>query len=221
MGLNDAVLASVRAHGEDRVTRAIARLSRRSWNRAWRRAYARSADRSSALIRFLASSPATLESALAAQEARRDRDRGQDQALGWLLNLMSGFQLASEHLGARDWLIVDEGFCQRSVALFGYGFSAEDVPLLDRYVGSIPRPDTVVVVDTPVEICEARLNERGWSERLEGLGAGDRHHFLTRTLDVVKQVVEQLERSGIAVIWVDGSTPAPDSVVQIAATLSP
>jgi hypothetical protein len=133
---------------------------------------------------------------------------------------MAGYQLASEHLGDRDWLIVDEGFSQRAVALFGFGFTEDDQALLDRYLSSIPLPEVLAVLDTPLETCEHRLNERGWSERVEGLSSPDRRHFLEQTAAVVSGVAGHLERSGPRVIWVDGTTPVPDSTLQITATLT-
>lgn len=219
--LDDAVLAAIRDHGEDRVSRSLARLTRKSYSRLWRSAYPRSADRLPALSRFLVSNPAVLEAALVAQTARVDRDHGQDQALGWLLNLMSGFQLASEHVTDDRLVIVDEGFCQRSVALFGLGFTDADHPLLTRYLSSIPLPETLIVVETPLEICESRLDQRGWSERVDGLGPEDRRRFLQRANDVVSRVVQHVGSTTSRVIWVDGTTPTPDSVVTMAATLAP
>jgi hypothetical protein len=220
LDLDDAVLAALRERGEDGVTRAMARVTRRSGGRMWRRAYARSADRSLALTRFLSANPATLETALAAQRTRQGRDRGQEQALGWLLDLMAGYQLASEHLGDRDWLIVDEGFSQRAVALFGYGYGEEDNGPLGHYLDSIPRPEVLVVVETPLEICERRLDQRGWSERVERLPASDRRRFLEGAKAVVTRVAGHLERASTRVIWVDGTTPAPDSIPGITATLN-
>jgi hypothetical protein len=220
-GLNDAVLASVAAHGEDRLARTVARMTRRSWSKTWRAALARSTDRSSALTRFLTAWPAAMETVLAAQTARADRDRGQELTLGWMLTLMSNFQLATEHLGEGDWLIVDEGFSQRAVAVFGFRFAADDQGMLDRYLNAVPLPRTLVVVDTPVEECARRLDERGWSERVVDLDAARRLEFLESCREVIVTVAKHREQAGSRVIWVDGTTPTPDSILRIGATLAP
>lgn len=218
IGLDDAVRAAVGAGGEDGLTRTVARLSRSSTNRLWRASYARSADRFSGLARFVGTHPRALETVLAAQRTRTERDRGQDLVLGWVLNLMARYQLAVEW-GEAKWLIVDEGFYQRGVALFSHGFDPEDLPLLTDYLSSIPQPDFVVAVDTPAEICETRLDQRGWSERVVDLSAEQRRAFLCDAVAVTQAIAEHLEAKPTRAIWVDGTTPIPDSLLTVGATL--
>ncbi len=154
-------------------------MTRDSGSRLWRRSYARSTDRYSALTRFLTESPEALASALDAQAARRERDRAQGLSLGWLLGLMSDFQLAAETLDDDSWLIGDEGFSHRALAVFGFGFGPEDEPRLARYLAATPPPLTLIVVDTSIEECTERLERRGWSERVADLQPADRLDFLT------------------------------------------
>ena len=123
--LDEAVRTAVRLAGEDGMARTAAKLSRSSGSRLWRAAYARSTDRFWGLARFIESQRPVMETILAAQRARVARDRGQDVVLGWVLNLMARYQLAIESAQA-DWLVIDEGFCQRGVAVFSYGFAEED-----------------------------------------------------------------------------------------------
>ena len=115
--LEEAVRSSIRKRGDDSVARIAARVTRSSSSRLWKGAYSRATDRFSALARFIADKPETLEAVLAAQRHRADRDRGQDLALGWVLNLMARYQLAVEGRGSSDWVVIDEGFSQRAVAL--------------------------------------------------------------------------------------------------------
>ncbi|MEX1124494.1 MAG: hypothetical protein WEE53_02400 [Acidimicrobiia bacterium] len=216
--LEEAVRSAVGAGGEDGMARVVARLSRSSSSRLWRASYARSTDRFSALARFLEANPLALETVLAAQRTRVERDRGQDMVLGWVLNLMARYRLATEW-AQRDWLVLDEGFYQRGVALFSHGFVPEDLPLLTAYLTSIPQPDLVVAVDTPLEICEDRLNQRGWSERVVDLPAEARHAFLSDAVTVTRAISDHLETTRTQVVRVDGTTPIPDSLLTVAATL--
>jgi len=216
--LNEAVHSAVGARGEDGMARTVARLSRSSSGRLWSAAYARSTDRFSGLARFLGANPQALEAVLAGQRSRADRDRGQDILLGWVLNLMARYQLATEW-GRGDWLVLDEGFCQRGIALFSHGFISQDRPALDTYLDSVPHPDAVVVVETPLEICKQRLDRRGWSERVVDLSAAERGVFLLDAFATTKAVTERLEIAGIRLIWVDGTTPVADSTPVVAATL--
>ncbi len=199
------------------MARTVARLSRSSSSRLWRASYARSTDRFSALARFLEATPRTLETVLAAQRSRADRDRRQDLVLGWVLNLMARYQLATEWEG-QGWLVLDEGFYQRGVALFSHGFVPEDLPLLTEYLSSVPQPDLVVAVETPLEICAARLDQRGWSERVVDLPSDQRHVFLADAFAVTRAVADHVEASPTPVKWVDGTTPIPDSLLTVAAT---
>ncbi len=217
--LENAVLASIRVGGDDQLTRVAARLSRSGTSAVWRKAFARSTDRFSALNRFLTVSPETLEAVLGAQRARISRDQGQGRSLGWILNLMAGFQLAGEHLGEDEVLMIDEGFAQRSIALCGFGFTEDDRPLLDRYLRSMPQPDAVIIVDTPLEVCESRLDSRGWSERVAGMDVGDRRRFLDQTAAVVKTVTAYFEGTTTELVRVDGTAPTPTTAGPLAANL--
>jgi thymidylate kinase len=115
---------------------------------------------------------------------------------------------------------MDEGFIQRGVALVGSGFVDMDVPLLSRYLAAAPMPDVVVVVATPPEACAARLDRRGWSERVSGLTPAQRGAFLAGAIDVVERVTETLATGPVRIIRVDGTRPIADSTRSLAATLT-
>ena len=217
--LEEAVLHSVRAHGEDGLARAAARLARSPRGRLWKAAYGRSPDRINALGRFIEGHRLLVASFLEAQEARSERDRGQDLVLGWALNLMARYQLATES-GHNGWLIVDEGFLQRGVALFGFGFDDADRVLLDAYLRTIPVPAAVVVVDTPGPVVQSRLDVRGWSERLDGVDDSTRSNFLSDTAVLVEAIQGHAVLSDSRIIACDGSNPTPDSYLSITATLT-
>lgn len=205
--LEDAVRSAVASRGRDATSRTVARVSRSSSSRLWKGVYARSTDRFEALGRFLTTHPRVMETVLAAQRERRDRDRGQDLVLGWILNLMARVQLATE-ADHDPRLVIDEGFCQRAVALFGYGFGPADRPLLGEYLAAMPLPDIVVLVETPLETCATRLDLRGWSERVTGLSPDVRRGFLETSSAVVNGVFDRVETLGVASIRVDGTQPA-------------
>jgi hypothetical protein len=185
----------------------------------WKAAYARSPDRFEALTRFSSAHPSYLETISATQRERAERDLGQPLVLGWILNLAARYQLATESGGDR-WLVIDEGFAQRGVALFGAGSADADLPLLDRYVTSAPRANAIVVVRAPLDICEQRLEQRGWSERVRDLGPEQRRRFLETSTRVVEELASRVEAADTEMIWVDGTTPVPDSLARVTATLT-
>jgi hypothetical protein len=218
VGLEEAVRRAIRKDGDDPLARLAARLPGSNDGRVWKGAYARSTDRLAALNRFLAAHPETLEAVLAGQRARATRDHGQELALGWVLNLMARYQLAAESDGP-DLLLIDEGFSQRAAAIFGHGFSPEDHEYLTRYLEAIPPPRAVVVVEAPLETCLARLEARGWSERVADLDSEQKMAFLRSTNFVVTAVAAELEERCVRVIRVDGTAPAGTAVADVKSRL--
>jgi thymidylate kinase len=217
--LEEAVRSSIRERGDDSVARIVARVTRSSSSRLWKGAYSRATDRFSALARFIADKPETLEAVLAAQRHRADRDRGQDLALGWVLNLMARYQLAVEGRGSSDWVVIDEGFSQRAVALFGHGFTAGDGDWLAAYLAAVPRPDVVVLVETPLPTCASRLDARGWSERVTGLSAAGRLSVLESSERVVETVSAWVEEAGIRLLRIDGTESATTTIATLVGLL--
>jgi hypothetical protein len=155
----------------------------------------------------------------AIQASREERDVHPEMVFGWLVNLMARYQLASEGPTGSS-LVIDEGFAQRGLALVVGGYQDGDVRLLSPYLDTMPRPEVVVVVDSPLQVCEERLNRGGWSRRLDDLGPGDRTHFLEASAEASKAIAAWLDSAGTRVIWVSGTTPTMDSVAHIAATLA-
>ena len=219
LSLNDGARISIRDGGADGVTRLAARLARSSNGRLWSMAYARSSDRPAALVRFVSERPALMESVVAAQKARADRDLRPDLVLGWVVNLMARYQLATEGAGA-SWLVMDEGFAQRAIALFAAGYEAGDEPAIREYLTQSPVPDTLVIVETPLEVCSNRMDRRGWSERLVEVSAGDRRRFLESAETIVSTIEDEWEACGVELLKVSGEGPPQDSISRIAATLT-
>jgi thymidylate kinase len=220
--LDEATLTAIRLHGADGISRTLARLVRSAASANWRRAYARSTDRFTALSRFLLAHPAAMEAILTAQRRRRERDLDQERVLNWLMDLMVITQLADESAERYDWLLVDEGFCQRAIALFGAGFEDEDQDLLRSYMASIPLPDVLVVVEAPADVCEARLDEGGaWSERLDRMSGAERRAFLDTTFRLVELVAGEAQRHGARVVRVDGTAPVAETRDVLARDLVP
>jgi hypothetical protein len=205
--LDTAALTAIRHNGKDSLAKAVAGIARSGSNPIWRRAYARSTDRFSALTRFATANPQVLEAVLAAQRLRRDRDLHQGQTLSWVLNLMARIQLSHEAAEPSDWLLIDEGFCQRAIAIFGLGFNGEDQDLLRSYIATIPLPRFVIAVETPVSVCEARLDEGSWSERVQRLTGDERRAFLATAAGLAKIIAYEAEERGALVIRVDGTAP--------------
>lgn len=208
--LDAATLAAIRLRGADRLTRAVATVTRSSSERAWQSAYARSTDRFAALTRSMAANPQVMEIVLAAQRRRQGSDLDREGALSWIIDLMARFQLACEAEELFDWLFIDEGFCQRAILLFDTGFAGDVESLLHSYVAAIV-PGIVIVVEASPSVCEPRLDERGWPKGLNVLNDADRRKFLNTAERLVELVTAELERVSAHVIHVDGTAPIGES----------
>lgn len=220
MTIEAAVLETLRDQGQDRLTRPAARLLGTGWGRLWTAAYARSTDRFSALVRFAAAHPALLAAVLTAQQRRVDRDHGSDMVLDWILNLMARYELAAGD-NRSNWLVIDEGFAQRGVALFSVGFDlSSDREFVDAYVAAVPPPDVVVAVETALEVCEERLDRRGWSDRIKHLDVDERRNILSNASVISTLLAARLEQSGSRLLYVNGTAPVSISVTQVADLLA-
>lgn len=204
VGIKEATLRAVRRQGNDRVTKFVARFVR-SGGRTWKMSFMRSTDRFAALTRYLSHNPPLMEVILAAQRLRQGRDLESELVLSWMLNFLASFQLAREVSDDISWLLIDEGFCQRAIGLLAHGFDAEDEVSLEAYVNAISVPDVVFVVDAPISVCEERLNQHRWSERMVDLDTGDRHAFMVGASMCVGLVAAQVERRGARVVRLDGN----------------
>jgi hypothetical protein len=216
--LESAVHHAIGASGSDAVTRFVSKFTSNGASRLWKVAYGRSADRFAGLERFIASRPALIESVLDNLD-RRGPTSDRTLVLDWVLNLMARHQLAVEWSGA-DWLVVDEGFAQRGVALFAPGFDEGDTPALAAYLEAAPLANCPILVDAPLEVCAARLDHRGWSARVEGLDRPNRLGFLENAAAVVQAIAEHLDSTGSPVIRVSGTGEPLESARSLASRLT-
>ena len=71
------------------------------------------------------------------------------------------YQLAIEHMQAKELRVAEEGFVHRGFTLFGYFPPAvSDGEALFHYVDSIPLPLIVIFVDADPEECWSRVKKR-------------------------------------------------------------
>lgn len=207
VGLDEAVRRSLRATATDPMTRLAARVSRTADSRIWKAAYGRSPDRFQGMVDFVSAYPGVIEAVARAVPGMSGV--GARPGLGWVMNLMARYQLASR-IGGED-LLVDEGFYQRAVVLFAYPFSESAAPTLESYLEAVPPPRLVVCVDAPVEICRRRLTSRGWSDRV---AEDARDSFLDDAFRVVDLAREHASRQ-LRTLVLDGTKPIHHNATQV------
>jgi energy-coupling factor transporter ATP-binding protein EcfA2 len=217
--LEEAVRHATARTSQSRLMRCLARSVRSADSRLWKAAYARSPERIEAMIGFITKWPEYVEVVLQALRERAERDATRDVVLGWILNLGARFHIA-QAMPNNGMLLIDEGFAQRCVALFAYGWATDDLPRVRTYVASMPQPEIVFLVDTPLELCRQRLDTTGWPGRIAHKGEQERADYLQAADQVVRASAEALDRSGVSVEVVDGSASVDSLRIDISRALS-
>lgn len=128
----------------------------------------------------------------------------------WFNRMAARHMLSSQVLPSDRPVLIDEGFVQRTISIFCSTDPNVDLnpDTLQAYLKSIPKPDDLIIVDTPTNVAKNRLNQRtqGWPNRCEGLDKQTRDLFLERTAHCVTSVEETLrEETTIRTHTVDGT----------------
>jgi adenylate kinase len=196
-GMSSAVHAALRSGMQDRLIGPVIRYMPRRFGRSiYKRLSVRSQDRMVALRSFLLEYPEATIAILEALKDRRDIDPRQDLALGWIVELLWQYQLVNDRGASNSCLVLDEGFCNRALTLFGYRFSEEDEPRLRQYIEAIPKPDLVFVVTGDIETAAARATRR---ERFRHLSAREAVEYTRDTAACVEETARLLEKRGVEV----------------------
>jgi hypothetical protein len=139
----------------------------------------------------------------------------------WVRRLCARYVFALEALEGGSALMLEDGFATRGVGLFAYGSDPRDGDDLASYVDAMPAPDVVILVDTKVETCRARLEERGWTKRSRGLSPDGKSAYLEAAADLSRRITTALEQRGSRIVRVSSDVAAdvPDAVRMIAAAV--
>lgn len=174
------------------------------------RLIARGAITAPARERFDRAHPGFLSDAMAALHGRGAKlpDAGLLQT--WLEQLAARYQLALEGDTPRSVLALEEGFANRGVGLFGYGYTSEEEPAVRTYARSMPLPVVTALVDADTDTVIARLERRGWTKRSAALSPHDKRAFVEGSRQVSRLVADELEGRGSVVVRIrseDGREP--------------
>jgi thymidylate kinase len=182
--------------------------------------FARSAHRFDALRGFSSAHPDLMATIFRAFARRSEFEVRPDLVIGWILDLLSRYQAARGSLDRGTILILDEGFANRAVTLFGHRFSDADLSDLHDYVEAIPRPDLVIHVDLGVEAARKRLQEGGrrGTVRLATTEDTAQIRFLTEATACIRATVANLRQRGVLVATISGEGH-PDEIAQAATEL--
>ena len=135
-------------------------------------------------------------------------DRVSDRRVysNWFYNLIIRYY-ASEKLSGRR-IVIDEGFVNRTITLFcGHEHPAENVPDLERYLGSIPTPDLVIIPQVPIEVSASRIRDgdRSFPYNVSETDHQEQLEYLKERQAHVDTVLGILDKQGVNTILVDNS----------------
>jgi hypothetical protein len=130
--------------------------------------------------------------------------------LGWMLELLWSYQLATDHGGDLDVLLRDEGFCQRAISIFAFreALSLDAVRAgAEEYFALMPAPAMVVVVRVDPGRLSGRFGARSLPARMKRLSDGERSVLVQKAATCVDAGVRVLRRRGVEIADVanDGS----------------
>jgi thymidylate kinase len=215
----DLLYPALRARMEDRLLGPLIRvLPQRLGRSVASPLFARSADRSMALGRFVLAHPGTARAVLAGLGRRREAP-AMDRVLGWILNLFATHDMAERNLDIAWFAVLDEGFANRAVSVFGDGFGPRDGDDLVEYARSVPPPELLLHVTADPELCEKRLARRGWSERTREMDESARRRFLLDSERAADETVRLLESRGVPVARVGNQGELPEAVTTMTTAL--
>ena len=186
--MDEAVYAAMNAETRDPLIRFLLRyLPSGVRRRSFKHLAARSQDRLLALRGFLLAEPDAGIVILEALRDRRDLDPHQDLAFGWIVELMWSYQVAMKsEMASYSNIVLDEGFCNRALTLFGYRFSDEDHVRLRTYIESIPKPALVIVVTADAKRAASRATQRIRFEHLSDDELKEYTRDVERCVDATK-----------------------------------
>ena len=158
------------------------------------------------LAAFMQQHPEVAGAVFSAQARRADHEMRPDLVIGWFLHMVARYQLATSTLDPDAVLVMDEGFVQRSVLLFGHRFGVSDHDDADRYVAGIPEPTLLIRLVVSPQIASERLlaDGRTATRRLDG-NTNDNMRFLNDADACCAYVADRAREAGLTVIEVDAS----------------
>ncbi len=128
--------------------------------------------------------------------------------LGLVIRLGARQRYLARHVPAGRVVVVDEGFVQRAVNVFGWLPDGPRPADLARYVALAPIGDVVVIVRAEHGVATARAEARGLPASVRARTREDAAGFLARGVDVIERVVPLITSTRASVVELDNSGAA-------------
>lgn len=155
-------------------------------------------------IRFAARHPRLIWLVIRSQTQRPpSADVRQRKVLYWFFHLVGYYEFLTAHAAPGEALVIDEGFAHRVVQLFASDAETPDAASLRRYLDLIPKPDLVIAIRAPWQVCARRVFGRGVWDRARHKEPDQIARFVAHAALAVDLAVDRMAQNGWHVITVD------------------
>lgn len=127
------------------------------------------------------------------------------QVVRWFVRYLGTERLFRRLGGAREVLVVDEGYAHRVVQLFTSVVEQGDPVQIDRYLGLVPAPSLLITIDVPSDVAARRLAARGVWDRMSEMDPSEVSTFVTNAHRAVEFVETLARRRGWRVEAIDNT----------------
>jgi thymidylate kinase len=123
--------------------------------------------------------------------------------LYWFYRLCGHYEFVKGKMRPDEVLIFDEGFMHRVVQLFASSVEVPDRHQISKYISRVPRPDLVIFIQAPKDMCEQRIYQRGLWERMRDKEPDEISRFVNNAYLAVNLAIEEGRRLDWSIIQID------------------
>jgi thymidylate kinase len=161
-------------------------------------------------LHFCMAHPHLIRQVLSSQWQRRARLEARHHALHWFFHLIGYYDLLNAYAQPNEALLLDEGFVHRVVQMNASDTEEPEPQRIIRYVELVPRPDVVIAVHAPWQLCLERIYRRGLWERFRTRSRDEVARYVYHAHCVVNVAVDHMRDRGWPLIEIDnGREDAP------------
>jgi adenylate kinase family enzyme len=163
---------------------------------------------------FSLSHPRLIRQVVSSQVRRPVPVEARHHALHWFFNLTGNYQFLRAHAQPDEALLLDEGFVHRVVQMNASAVEEPEPARIAAYLEMVPRPDLVIAVHAPWELCLERIYRRGLWERYRSKSHEEVARYVQNAHRVVNLAVNHLRSSGWTLIEIengDDNAPPPQA----------
>jgi hypothetical protein len=141
--------------------------------------------------------------------AARARER---RVLHWYVRLVGAYGFLTSRAREGEALVLDEGFIHRTVQLHSSTVEIPEAATIDAYVDLVPRPELLVHVRAPIDVCERRVRSRGVWDRFRSEDPSDLTRFVANAHRATTLIATAAEARGWRVVEIDNGEGDPAHV---------